>query len=65
MGTKRPFTKYVVKKAGKILNGGITTDFELCKLDYEGKHPGTKLERVGGACSEQTARNWVKDMGYN
>ena len=47
-----------------MLNGGIITDFQLCKPDYEARNTGTKVERVGGSCSKQRAHR-VKDTGCN
>ena len=65
MGSKRPYQRYKVHDKGKVVHGGITTDFEERKQRHKQQWPDSIIRKVGGKVTEKTARDWEKEEGYS
>lgn len=57
--------KYLFKKGNKILHGGITNDLERREKEHKQKWPNGHISQVGRKTTEDAARRWEKDKGYN
>ena len=60
MGKPRPYRKYDVVVDGKIVKSGITTDLERRGQEHKQKWPMGRIKQVGGAVTEESAREWEK-----
>jgi predicted GIY-YIG superfamily endonuclease len=65
MGKPKPYTKYVVRVKGKIVHGGITTEFERRKQEHKQKWPNSIIRKVGGKATEESARKWEEEQGFS
>lgn len=62
---KRTHYKYHYKKGNKILHGGITEDLDRREQEHQQKWPGGKIKQVGRKTTEEAARDWEEDKGYD
>lgn len=65
MGKPRPYTRYRVHVKGKVVHGGITTDFEERKQKHKQQWPNSIIRKVGGKVTEEAARKWEEEEGYS
>ncbi len=57
--------KYVVKKAGQIVHGGITRDFKRKALELRQAYgPTAKIRQIGQIVTEKSAHSWKEKYGY-
>ncbi len=64
MGTKRPYQRYKVHVKGKVVHGGITTNFERRKQEHKLNYPKSIIRKVGVKVSEEVAREWEREKGF-
>jgi len=64
MGKSRQYTRYRVHVKGKVVHGGITTNFEQRKQQHKQQWPKSIVRKIGGKVTEKTAREWEKEQGY-
>jgi hypothetical protein len=60
MSKQRPYKKYDVIVGGKIVHSGITTDLTRRADQHKAKWPKARVKQVGGAVTEESAREWEK-----
>jgi len=63
MRQKRPYQRYKVHVRGKVIHGGITTDFDRRKQEHKQEYPNSIIRKVGGKVTEESAREWEKEQG--
>lgn len=57
--------KYQFKEGNKILHGGITNDLERRESEHQQKWPKGHIKQVGRRTTEEAAREWEKEKGYD
>ena len=67
MGNKpRSHARYQVRVKGKIVHGGITErSVEERLAEHRQKWPNATIKQVGPRVTEDTARKWEEDKGYD
>lgn len=65
MGKKRDTYKYLFKVGNKIVHGGITNDLERREKEHQNKWSSGHIRQVGRVTTEEAARKWEKDKGYD
>ncbi len=65
MGKQRNTYRYYFKIGNKILHGGITTDLERREMEHKQKWTNGHIYQVGNKTTEEAARKWEKEKGFN
>jgi len=65
MGKPRTWHKYQYKIGNKIKHGGITQDLERREQEHQQKWPKGHIRKVGRATTEEAARKWEEDKGFD
>jgi predicted GIY-YIG superfamily endonuclease len=62
----RNYIRYIVKKGGKTMHGGITErPLEERREEHKRKWPSASVKKVGPKVTEKTAREWEKKQGFS
>jgi len=65
MSGKRDTYKYYFKVGNKIVHGGITDDLERREEEHQQKWSKGHIKQVGLRTTEEAARAWEEEKGYN
>lgn len=65
MGRPRTWHKYHFKIGNKIKHGGITQDLERREQEHQQQWPKGHIRKVGRATTEDAARKWEDDKGFD
>ena len=65
MATKRDTYKYQYKVGNKIVHVGITDDLERREQEHQQKWSKGHIKQVGIKTTEEAARKWEEDKGYD
>ena len=65
MGKPRKTYKYYFKVSKRIVHGGITKDIERREMEHKQKWPNGHIYKVGNITTEEAARKWEKEKGFN
>ena len=60
---ERDTYKYHLKKGGKIVHRGITTDLYRRESQHQSAFPGSKIKQVGRQTSRDAALKWEREGG--
>lgn len=65
MSKSRDTYKYVFKVGRKIVHGGITNDLERREIEHKQTWANGHIVKVGRRTTEEAAKNWEKEKGYD
>lgn len=65
MAKKRDTYKYQFKVGNKIVHGGITNDLERREQEHQQKWPKGHIAQVGRQTTEEAAKRWEENKGYD
>ncbi len=65
MAKRRGTYKYQFKVGNKIVHGGITEDLERREQEHQQKWPEGHIKQVGQRTTEEAARKWEEEKGYD
>ena len=65
MAKTRDTYRYYFKVGNKIVRGGITADLERREKEHQQKWPKGHIFKVGRRTTEEAARKWERDKGFN
>jgi len=65
MGKYKNTYKYYFKIGNRIVHGGITEDLERREVEHQQKWPRGHIVQVGRRTTEEVARKWERDKGFN
>ena len=65
MPKKRDTYKYEFKVRNKIVHGGITDDLERREQEHQEKWANGHITQVGRKTTEEAARKWEEEKGYD
>ena len=61
----RNWARYQFKISNKIKHGGITKDLDRREQEHQQTWPSGHIVKIGPLVTEDTARQWEKDKGYD
>jgi hypothetical protein len=64
MGSPRDTYKYQFKVGNKIKHGGITNDLERREVERQQQWPKGHIKQVGRCTTEDAARKWEQEQGF-
>ena len=64
MAKRRDTCKYQFKVGNTIVHGGITNDLDRREQEHKQKWPKGHIRQVGRRTTEEAARKWEQDKGY-
>ena len=65
MARPRNTYKYLFKVGNKIVHGGITEDLERREQEHKAIWPKGHITPVGRRTTEDAARKWEEDKGFD
>jgi predicted GIY-YIG superfamily endonuclease len=65
MSKPRDTFKYQFKVGNKIVHGGITSDLDRREKEHQQQWPEGHIKQVGRRTTEEAARDWEMERGYN
>ncbi len=65
MAKPRNTYKYHFKVGNKIVHGGKTNDLERREGEHQQKWPKGHIKQVGNRTTDEAARKWEKEKGYD
>ena len=65
MTKERDTYKYQFKVGNKIVHGGITNDLDRRDAEHKQTWPKGHIKQVGRATTEEAARKWEEEKGYD
>ncbi len=65
MGKPRDTYKYLYKIGNKIVHGGITNDLDRREQEHQQKWSKGHIKQVGRRTTEEAARKWENEKGFN
>ena len=65
MTNPRDTYKYEFKDGRKLVHKGITNDLERREAEHQQKWPKGHIRQVGRRTTEEAARAWEKEQGYD
>ena len=65
MTKRRDTYKYYFKVGNKIVHGGITNDLERREQQHQQKWPKGHISQVGHRTTEEAARKWEDEKGFD
>ena len=60
---ERDTYKYHLKEGKKVIDRGITYDWERREALHQQEHPGSRLEQVGRKTTQSAALRWLHSGG--
>jgi len=61
----RTYYKYYFKIGKKVVHGGITEDLERREQEHKQKWQKGHIYKVGRKTTEEAAREWEKEKGFD
>lgn len=62
---RRDTYKYHFKIGNKIVHGGITNDLERREQEHQQTWPSGHIKQVGNRTTEDAARKWEEEQGFD
>ena len=62
--SNRNIYKYLYKIGNKTVHGGITDDLDRREKEHQQKWPTGHIKQVGNRTTEEAARKWEEEEGF-